>query len=139
MVIAGASVPFTATATGWKNWRASSTPGARPDFPQAARTRRLESQPIRGKKGSSEITHEPESFGYRMLLKFVPNAEFLSARTAPVRYNRSRIPTCSSKYPPRVTDGAVVSPTVGTTAPLSAPVPATIFRPDARVCWNTFL
>ena len=96
MVTPGKSLPSAATATGTKNRWASSVPGARPDPPHAARRRRLDSQLRRGKNGSSEITHEPESFGYRILLNSVPNAEFLSARSAPVRYTRSRMPICSS-------------------------------------------
>ena len=78
------SVPFAATATGNEKRSASRVPGARPDLPQAARSRRLLSQLIRGKNGSSEITHEPDTFGYTILLNSVPNAEFLSARSAPV-------------------------------------------------------
>src|SRR5690242_14015361 len=74
-----------------------------------------------------------------MLLKFVPKDEFLSARTAPVRYNRSRIPTNSSTYPPSVTNGDVVSPTEGTTTPPSALVPATTLRPAACTCSKVFL
>src|SRR5439155_1405047 len=76
MVMPGTSVPPDATATGRKKWRASSVPGDRPDLPHAARSRRLESQPTRGKNGSSEITHEPESFGYTILPNCVPNDEF---------------------------------------------------------------
>src|SRR5690348_14644764 len=74
-----------------------------------------------------------------MLLKLVPNDEFLSPRTAPVTNSRSRMESCSSTYPPRVTNGAVVSPTEGTTMPPTPPVPATTLRPAACTCWNTFL
>ena len=38
-----------------------------------------------------------------------------------------------------VTNGAVVSPTDGTTMPPRPPVPATTLRPDACTCWNTLL
>src|SRR5205085_1565169 len=131
-VTPGRSVPLAATATGTEKRWASSVPGARPALPHAARSRRLDSHPIRGKNGSSEMTHEPDSLGYTMLLKFVPKAEFLSARRAPVTNRRSRTPTCSSTYPPSVTWGDTESPTVAKTTPPTPAVPVTILRPDAR-------
>src|ERR1044072_1323274 len=74
-----------------------------------------------------------------MFPKSVQNDEFLSPRTAPVTNSRARMATCSSTYPPRVTNGAVVSPTEGTTMPPSPLVPAATLRPPACTCRNTFL
>ena len=74
-----------------------------------------------------------------MKLKFAPKAELSSPRSAPVKYSRSWIPTCSSTYPPSVTNLSVFSLTVGTTTPASEVVPPTSLRPEASVTANTSL
>src|SRR5438552_17710840 len=68
-----------------------------------------------------------------MKLKFAPKAELSSPRSAPVKYSRSWIPTCSSTYPPSVTNLSVFSLTVGTTTPASEVVLPTSLRPEAEV------
>src|SRR5438132_14207593 len=74
-----------------------------------------------------------------MRLKFAPKAELSSPRSARVKYSRSWIPTCSSTYPPSVTNLSVFSLTVGTTTPASEVVPPTSLRPEASVTANTAL
>jgi len=74
MMTPGRSLPSAAIEAGTENGWASSVPGARPARPHAARSRRLDSQPVRGKNGASEVPHEADAFGYRMLPKLVPNA-----------------------------------------------------------------
>src|SRR5437773_5497651 len=77
-VMPGASVLFVATATGLKNASASVGPGCRPLLPHAARTRSELSHDQRGKNGSSDTTHEPDTLGEVMKLKFAPKAELSS-------------------------------------------------------------
>src|SRR5436853_7883901 len=74
-----------------------------------------------------------------MQLKFEPQAELSSPRSAPGKYSRSWIPTCSSTYPPSVTNLSVCSLTVGTTTPASEVVPPTSLHPEASVTANTSL
>src|SRR5690349_15976449 len=72
------------------------------------------------------MSHEMEALGYATVPRFLPNALFLSARTAPVMKNRSLRPTTSSTYDPIVTVSLVVSP-----ASRTAPEP-TVSPPGGR-------
>src|SRR5678816_1930950 len=72
--------------------------GALPDWPYAPRSRNSPRWlPIIGilNHDSSLNTQLSETFGYTTRSNDAPNALWSSERTAPVRKNRSRQPTCS--------------------------------------------
>src|SRR5437762_2533921 len=58
------------TATGSPNERAQHQPPAAAEFTGDFGGPILSTHGLAGKNGSSEITHEPDSFGYLMLAKF---------------------------------------------------------------------
>src|SRR6266542_332839 len=86
-IMACATLPSTKPSNLEKLFCTAICLASRPDWPTAARKRRLETRDVFGKKGSSDASHDTLSFGKsggRDLLTLRPNALARSWRTAPV-------------------------------------------------------
>src|SRR5690554_5996350 len=102
----------------------SNAPGCSPDFPSAARRRRVLTRGSE-KPSMSLGTKDTDVFGYSAPPALSPNAEWRSKRAPTVANSQSRKPTCSCAYTPAFTVFSTNSSTLW-----FAPAPVTS-RPGA--------